>query len=138
MGRICGLAPEMSSLYIVNMSPDYIDLKNDSLRMQDAIDKCREMAQFDQAYEFGIQWAGDLDECAHCGERISPQIEFFADAETYQDDGVWGLLCPVCLTYGGNEMVWGKGQLYQFRSDSNVWLLVAGFPPASEERGDVE
>jgi hypothetical protein len=26
-------------------------------------------------------------------------------------------------------MVWGRGQLYQYQSDRDAWLMVAGFPP---------
>jgi hypothetical protein len=104
-------------------------MRNDPTRMRLAQQECREMVQADVAAEYCREWAGGLEDCALCGEQLLPELGFFADTETYPDERVWGLLCPVCLTYGGNKMEWGKGQLYQYRADLDGWLMVAGFPP---------
>ena len=98
-------------------------------RLKEAIFECREMALPDTAREYSSEWLGSLEDCGYCGEKLTPELEFFADSEINPGDGIWGLLCPVCLTYGGNEMIWGKGQLYQYQTKSNSWVLVAGFMP---------
>lgn len=104
-------------------------MRNDPTRMRIAQQECREMVQADLADKFSREWTGELENCAACDEQLLPALEFFADTETYPGEGVWGLLCPLCLTYGGNEMEWGKGQLYQYRADLKQWRMVAGFPP---------
>lgn len=101
----------------------------DEKRMLDAIQECRELIDAETMAKYDSEWAGSLDECDYCGETITPELEFFADAEIHLDEGVWGILCPFCLISGGNEMVWGRGQLYHYEPGRKRWRLVAGFPP---------
>lgn len=98
-------------------------------KMRRGIEDCRELVDARTAAEYDREWAGEIDTCDFCGEKIQPDMELFADAEIHLDDGVWGILCPYCISMGGNEMVWGRGQLYQYQADRNAWLMVAGFPP---------
>lgn len=98
-------------------------------KMRQGIEDCRELVDMETALAYNREWAGSFEPCSLCGQAICPEVEFFADAELYPDDGYWGIMCPWCISYGGNEMEWGKGQLYQYQPDRRAWLMVAGFPP---------
>jgi hypothetical protein len=100
-----------------------------SRKMREGIADCHELIDANTAAAYNREWAGLLECCAVCEEQLREKLEFFADAEIYPDEGNWGLLCPWCLTDGANQMVWGKGQLYQYRPDRQAWVMVAGFPP---------
>ena len=104
-------------------------MEHDPARIRSAIEDCQEMADLATAGEYKRYWAGGLDPCDHCGADITPDLAYFCEGEICPDEAAWGFLCPVCLTYGGNEMVWGKGQLYQYQPSERAWLMVAGFPP---------
>lgn len=101
----------------------------DDARMKEAIQECYELIDEKSMQEYDSEWAGPVTECDNCGELITRKTAFFADAEMFLDEGIWGILCPVCLISGGNEMVWGRGQLYHYVTDQKRWRLVAGFPP---------
>ena len=86
-----------------------------------------EKADVARGRQLGEFFVGEPDECDLCGCPFSE--------ETYMIDGkirrigAWGCICADCFGFKGEGLGWGLGQLYL--KEEGKWLLVGGFPPAS-------
>ena len=79
-----------------------------------------------------LHFIGIPEACDVCGRDIADGL-FFADAEI-PASGLWGYLCPACITEQRVRFGWGIGQLYQRESGNPPkWLLVAGYPDTSDD-----
>lgn len=62
--------------------------------------------------------------CDQCGKSLANE-KYFIDGEI-RGSSAWGNMCGHCHSLSGEEIGWGKGQLYLNRG-TNGWIMVGGF-----------
>lgn len=70
------------------------------------------------------------DTCDICGEPLKNR-RFMIDGKV-RGHSAWACMCSDCFLAVGEEIAWGKGQLYQ--QDPQGWRLVGGEGPRWEEQ----
>jgi hypothetical protein len=69
------------------------------------------------------------EECDFCGCKLEGR-SYFVDGRL-RGSLQWANMCAECFGRHGEDIGWGKGQLYA-KQPNGTWLLTGGFPPEEE------
>jgi hypothetical protein len=91
-----------------------------------------ELVDMDRAEKHRVYYANAPLECDICSCSLENE-KYMIDGKV-QDYGVWACMCSDCFNSFGENISWGKGQLYL--RNNKGWLLVSGFADDFEVKVD--